>query len=81
MLFYIYFGQLIFFKINYFEKYIPGMHLECQTVWIQIEPDLDPNCLQRLSSVGTSRQRGKDIQAILKHMPLHGLYRTSCEIH
>ena len=40
MLFYIYFGPLNFFKINYFEKCIPGMHSECQTVWIQIEPEL-----------------------------------------
>ena len=43
-------GLLIFFKINFFKKCL------CQRIWIQIRPDvllnvrpdLDSNCLQRL---------------------------------
>ena len=34
-----------------------GIPSECQTIWTQIGPDLGPNCLQRLSSVATSRHR------------------------
>ena len=29
-----------FFEINYFEKIILGIPSECQTVWIQIRPDI-----------------------------------------
>ena len=31
---------LIFFKINLFEIILSGIPLECQTVWIQIRPDV-----------------------------------------
>ena len=32
---------VIFFKINFFfEKILSGIPLECQTVWIQIRPDI-----------------------------------------
>ena len=52
-------GQLIFFKINFFEKNISGMPTECQTVWILIRPDIlsglicVQSVLQRLSADGT----------------------------
>ena len=52
-----------FFKINFFEKFFKKYHQsvkqlgsrspECQTVWIQIRPDvfdLGSNCLQMLSA-------------------------------
>ena len=45
---------LNFFKSLLFQKNILGISSECQTVWIQIMPDifvgpdLGPNCLQRL---------------------------------
>ena len=55
----------IFFKISLFVvvvvvflKKILGLSAECQAVWIQIMPvgpDLDPNCLQRLSADNTSK--------------------------
>ena len=28
------------FDINCFQKYLPGVRVECQTVWIQIMTDL-----------------------------------------
>ena len=31
---------LIFFKINFFEKVFQKITSECQTVWIQIRPDI-----------------------------------------
>ena len=31
---------IFFFKINFFEKNIPGISPECQTVWIQVRPDI-----------------------------------------
>ena len=51
---------LIFFKINLFSKTISGTQLMCQTVKREIRPekfgpDLDPNCLQRLSADNTGR--------------------------
>ena len=36
----------------------------CQTVWIQIRPDLGPNCLQRLSAKNTSKRIVK-VSAVL----------------
>ena len=52
---------LIFFQFHFYEKIISEISSECQTVWIQnrlfVGPDLGPNCLQRLSSDDTSRQR------------------------
>ena len=52
-----------FFFNKLFGKILSGIPSECQTVWIQIKPDilsgpdLGPNYLQRLSENGTSRQR------------------------
>ena len=31
---------LIFFEINFFEKFLQELPLECQTVWIQNRPDV-----------------------------------------
>ena len=31
---------LIFFKINFFQKILSGIPSECQTVWIQIRPEI-----------------------------------------
>ena len=37
--------------------YFSGIPSECQTTWIHfIRPVLGPNCLQRVSADGTSRQ-------------------------
>ena len=53
------------FKTNFFGTFYQECSSEFQTVWIQIRPDffvgpvLGPNCLQRLSANGTSRQRVK----------------------
>ena len=50
---------LIFFQNQLFRKNLSILPSECQTVWIQIRPDifvgpdLDPNCLQRLSEDDT----------------------------
>ena len=33
-------GCFFYFKINFFEKYNSGISLECQTVWIQVWPDV-----------------------------------------
>ena len=51
-----------FFQID-FPKILSGIPSECQTVWIQIGPDifvrpyLDPICLKRFKTkVGTSRE-------------------------
>ena len=52
-----------FFKIIFKNNSLKVMSSECHTDWIQIRPqpfvgpDLDPNCLQRLSADHTSRQR------------------------
>ena len=32
--------QLIFFQINFFQNILSGIPYECQSVWIQIRPDL-----------------------------------------
>ena len=32
--------DVIFFKINFFEKILSGIPSECQTVWIQIRPNI-----------------------------------------
>ena len=50
----------IFFKKDCFfsSKKIFQVLVECQGVWIEIipvRPDLDPNCLQRLSADDTSK--------------------------
>ena len=50
------FSSTDFFQSQLFRKIISGILSECQTVWIQIRPDiyvgpdLGPNCLQRLSA-------------------------------
>ena len=52
-----------FFKISLFVVvvcffFFSGISVECQAVWIQIMPvgpDLDLNCLQRLSADDTSK--------------------------
>ena len=50
-----------FFKINFFKKLIiSGTHSEFQTVWTQ--PDLDPNCLQRIWADDNSRYKFKMAQ-------------------
>ena len=46
-----------FFYNKLFQKIISGIPSKCQTVWIQIRPnitDLGPNCLQRLLTDDTS---------------------------
>ena len=56
------------FLINFFKNNLSGIPSKCQTVWIQIRPDvvgpnLGPNCLQRLSAatkVATSGERFKN---------------------
>ena len=56
-----------FFRIIFSRKIISGMPSECQTVSIKIRPDtqsvgpdLDPNSLQRLSAVDTSKSLSYD---------------------
>ena len=50
-----------FFKLFFFSKHLSGIPSECQTVSIQIRPDiffgpdLGPNCLQRLSADDKNR--------------------------
>ena len=46
-----------FSKTNFFKKILSELPSECQTVWIQIRPDILSNCFQRLSADDTSRQR------------------------
>ena len=52
--FYLCFGLLTYFKINFFKKNHSGTLSECQTIWIQtrinffVGPDMGPNCLPRL---------------------------------
>ena len=61
-----------FFLYNYrFQKILSGTPSKCQTVWIQIrpnvlsvEPDLGQNCLQRSSANDTSGQRVKILHVI-----------------
>ena len=56
---------LIFFKIHLFPKILSGIPSECQTDLNPdqarhfVGPDVDPNCLQRLSADKTSRQLNK----------------------
>ena len=51
-----------FFQNQLFRKIILGLPSECQTLLDPdqaqrfVEPDLGPNCLQRLSADGTGRQ-------------------------
>ena len=53
------FWRLWIFQYQLFLQIISGIQSEWQTVWIQIrpnilvEPDLGPNCLQRLSEQRT----------------------------
>ena len=55
---------LIFFKIRFFEKFFQEYHhsirlsnsLDPDQARHFVGPDLDPNCLQRLSADNTSRQ-------------------------
>ena len=35
-----------FFQNELFQKHISGVSSECKIVWIQIWPDVCPNCLQ-----------------------------------
>ena len=50
---YMLFCRLLNFFSQLFRKILSRIPLECQTVWIQVRPDLDPNCLQMtLSLVG-----------------------------
>ena len=52
-----------FFQNQLIGKLLSGIPSECQTVWIQIRPDLGPDlgpyCLQKLSANETNRQRVK----------------------
>ena len=50
------FCLLTFFKINFFSKY---SFKNAFSVSHSSDPDLDPNCLQRLSADNTSMQRAK----------------------
>ena len=43
-----------FSKINFFIFFFAATLTECQTVWINVGPDLDLNCQQRLSADDTS---------------------------
>ena len=52
---------LIFFKINFFEKFFQEYHQSVKHSGSKsgrhyVGPDLDPNCLQRLSADDTSRK-------------------------
>ena len=55
---------LIFFENQLFRKILSGIPSECQTVRIQVRPDIMsgliwvPYCLQRLSTDNTGGQRG-----------------------
>ena len=47
---------LIFFQNQLFRKVLSDIPSECQTTWVQnVGPDLDPNCLQKLSADNTTR--------------------------
>ena len=57
-LFHALFCRLQFFLNQLFRKILSGIPSECQTDWIQVSfvrPDLDPNCLQKLSADVTRR--------------------------
>ena len=59
----LFFVVCCFLKINFSEKFFSEIPSECQTVLDPgqaghfVGPDLDPNCLQRLSADDISRQR------------------------
>ena len=62
MLFFKFFLAADFFQNQLFQKILPGIPYECQTVWIQIRPDIllglipGTNCLQMLSADDTCTQ-------------------------
>ena len=37
---FLFYRLLIFFKINFFKKFLSGIPSDCQTVWNQIRPDI-----------------------------------------
>ena len=50
----------LFIVVVFFLLFFSGISVECQAVWIEIMPigpNLGPNCLQRLSADGTSKER------------------------
>ena len=55
VIFHDFYHRWIFFEIHFFLENTSGILSECQTVWIQIKPDVlsglfwGPNCLQMLS--------------------------------
>ena len=55
---------LIFFKINFFEKFLQKYHLSVKQIGSRsgpmIGPDLGPICLQKLSAEDTWRQGVKN---------------------
>ena len=55
---------LIFKKIKLFRKFLSGIPVpsECQMVWIQIRPDMGPNCMERLPAAPLV---GKELNNIL----------------
>ena len=44
-----------FFQNKLFQRIPSALLSKWQAVWIQVRPDLDPNCLQRLSADDTGR--------------------------
>ena len=46
-----------FSKLTFSKNLSEIILLKCQTVWLQIRPDLSPYCLQRISADCTGRQR------------------------
>ena len=54
----IFFKISLFLVVAFFSFFFSEISEECQAVWIQImpiEPDLGPNCLQRLPADDTSK--------------------------
>ena len=60
---------LIFFKVNFFEKFFREYQQDVNSLDPDqaqhfVGPDLGPNCLQRLSADDTSRQRYNPFPAV-----------------
>ena len=65
-----------FFQNQFCQKTFSGIPPECQTVWIQIRPDivgpdLDPKCLQKLSADSTDRQNLNILYTDGMDSPIH----------
>ena len=69
------------FLINFFSTNLSGIPSKCQTVWIQIRPDivgpdLGPDCLQRsplAEKALKNRREGDDQESIHSHIKVRYL--------